>query len=54
LVGNAFSAINNAFCGTTTDDKDVILKASVPMHANSNSLSNEIDESDFQYEKHAE
>jgi hypothetical protein len=40
--------------GTTTDDKDVILKAPASMCVNSESVSNEIDETDWQFEKHPE
>jgi hypothetical protein len=52
LVGNAFPAINDAFSGTITDDNDVIVKASASMRINSESVSNEIDESDVQLKKH--
>jgi hypothetical protein len=52
--GNAPPAMNDPLSGTTTDNKYVILKASASMRANSDSVSNEIDESDLQYEKHDE
>jgi hypothetical protein len=54
LDGNASPATNDVFPGTTTDDKDVELKARASTHANSESLSNEIDERDLQYEQHSE
>jgi hypothetical protein len=54
LAGDAPPATNNVFSGRTTNDKDVRLKAPAPMRANSESASNEIDESESQYEKHDE
>jgi hypothetical protein len=54
LAGNPPPAINDIFSGTTTDDKNVAVKTSASMHANSDSVSNEIDESDLQDEKHPE
>jgi hypothetical protein len=48
------SATNAVFPGTTTDDKDVKSKAPAWISANSDSVSNEIDESDLQYEKQYE
>jgi hypothetical protein len=52
--GNALLAMNPLFSGTTTDDKDVKWKAQSSMRVNSESVSNEIDESDLQFEKHDE
>jgi hypothetical protein len=54
LRGNAFRATNEAFSGTITDDKDVQEKASASICANSDSVSNEIDESEMQEEKQDE
>jgi hypothetical protein len=46
--------MNDALSGTTTDGKDVLLKAQASMRVNSDSVSNEIDESEMQCEKHSE
>jgi hypothetical protein len=54
LHGNALPVTNEVFCGTRTDDKDVEQKASASIRANSDSVSNDIDESDLQDEKHDE
>jgi hypothetical protein len=54
LRGNAQPATNEVFCGTKTDDRDVEQKASTSIRANSDSLSNDIDESNWQYEKQYE
>jgi hypothetical protein len=51
---SASPAIKDAFSGTITDHKDVASKGSASMRASSDFLSNEIDESDLQYEKHSE
>jgi hypothetical protein len=44
--------MNETFPGTTTKDRHVAAKASASMRVNSESVSNEIDESDLQCEKH--
>jgi hypothetical protein len=54
LAENAPPAINDAFSGTTTDDKGVRLKASTSIQVNSDPASNEIDESELQCKKHFE
>jgi hypothetical protein len=54
LAGNAEPETNDTFPETITDDKIVILKASASMCANSDYVWNEINESEQQYEKHAE
>jgi hypothetical protein len=54
LGGKALPAINSAFPGAKTDDKNVILKASASMRTNLDSVSNEIDERELQFEKHSE
>jgi hypothetical protein len=54
LRGNAPPATNEAFCGTRTDDKDVEWKASTSIRANSDYVSNDMDESNSQYEKQYE
>jgi hypothetical protein len=41
---------NEVFCGTRTDEKDVEQKASTSIRANSDSVSNDMDESNSQYE----
>jgi hypothetical protein len=46
--------MNEVFSGTTTDDKDVEQKAWAPIRTNSEFVSNEIDESELQHEKHDE
>jgi hypothetical protein len=46
--------MNEVFCGTRTDDKDVEQKASASIRANSDSISNDIDENGLQDEKHDE
>jgi hypothetical protein len=52
--GNASLAMNVGLSGTTIKDKFVSQQASASMRANSEFVSNEIDESDLQYEKHHE
>jgi hypothetical protein len=54
LRGNAPPATNEVFWGTRTDDKDVEQKASTSIPANSDSVPNDIDESNSQYEKQYE
>jgi hypothetical protein len=54
LAGNASPALNDTCAGIATDDKDVLLKALASMRVNSESVSNEIHESDLQSEKHDE
>jgi hypothetical protein len=54
LGGNTPRATNEAFVGTTTDGKAAKRKASASIYANSDSVSNEIDESDWQSEKQDE
>jgi hypothetical protein len=54
LAQNTPSAMNDALSGTTTENKDVLKKASAPIHSNSDSGSNAIDESEWNFEKHAE
>jgi hypothetical protein len=54
LAQNASPAINSASSETTTDNKDVISKASASMRANFDWVSNEINESNLQVENHAE
>jgi hypothetical protein len=46
--------MNETFSGTTTQSRPVLAKASVSMRVNSESISNEIDENDEQFEKHLE
>jgi hypothetical protein len=46
--------MNEVLLGTTTKDRLVSQKAPASMRVNSESVSNEIDESDVQYEKHDE
>jgi hypothetical protein len=52
--GNASPAMNDVLPGTTTKDRRVALQAPASMRINSDSVSNEIDESDLQSEKHDE
>jgi hypothetical protein len=52
--GNASPAMNDVLPGTTTKCRRVPMKAPDSMRANSESRSNEIDESEKQYEKHDE
>jgi hypothetical protein len=52
--GNASPAVNKIFAGTTTKDICVAANASASMRVNSESVSNEIDESELQDEKHDE
>jgi hypothetical protein len=52
--GKASPATNQILPGTTTKDRFVCPQAPASMHVNSESVSNEIDESDLQYEKHFE
>jgi hypothetical protein len=52
--GNASPAVNEISAGTRTKARSVAMKARASMHINSESISNEIDESDLQYEKHDE
>jgi hypothetical protein len=51
LRGNVPPVTNEVFCGTRTDDKDVEQKRSTSIRANSDSVSNDMDESNSQYEK---
>jgi hypothetical protein len=44
--------MNETFSGTTTQSRQVWVKASVSMRVNSEFVPNEIDESDLQEEKH--
>jgi hypothetical protein len=46
--------MNEVFPGTITKYRSAPAKASVSIRVNSESVSNEIDESDLQYEKHDE
>jgi hypothetical protein len=46
--------MNDVLSGTTTKDRFVHWQALASMRVNSESVSNEIDESDLQYEKHDE
>jgi hypothetical protein len=46
--------MNNVLSGTTTKARPVALQAPASMRVNSESVSNEIDESDLQSEKHDE
>jgi hypothetical protein len=46
--------MNETLPGTTTKDRSVALQARASMRANSESVSNEIDESELEYEKHSE
>jgi hypothetical protein len=52
--GNASPAMNGVLPGTVTKDRFVPLQAPASMRVNSESVSNEIDESDSQHEKHDE
>jgi hypothetical protein len=52
--GNAAPAMNKVLPGTTTKGRLVSQQARVSMRVNSESVSNEIDESDLQDEKHDE
>jgi hypothetical protein len=52
--GNASRAMNEILPGRTTKDRFVFPQAPVSMRVNSEFVSNEIDESDMQYEKHPE
>jgi hypothetical protein len=52
--GNPSPAVNNALSGTTKKDRAVALQAGASMRINSDSVSNEIDKSDWQDEKHDE
>jgi hypothetical protein len=54
LRRNAPPVTNEVFCDTRTDDKDVEQKASTSICANSDSVSNDIDESELQNEKQYE
>jgi hypothetical protein len=51
---NSSLAMSEILSGTTTKDRLVPAQASVSMCVNSESVSNEIDESDSQYEKYSE
>jgi hypothetical protein len=46
--------MHEVLLGTTTSDIFVATRASASMRVSSDSVSNEIDERDSQYEKHAE
>jgi hypothetical protein len=46
--------MNETLTGTTTKDRHVTAKALASMRVNSESVSNEIDESELQGEKHPE
>jgi hypothetical protein len=52
--GNASPAMNDVFSGTTTNAKSVTPQARASTRVNSESVSNEIDESDLQSEKQSE
>jgi hypothetical protein len=52
--GNASPAMNEVLRGTTTEDIYVSAKARASMRANSESVSNEINESDLQSKNHSE
>jgi hypothetical protein len=52
--GKASLAMNEVFRGTTTKYRCVPAKASAEIQVNSESVSNEINESDMQYEKYDE
>jgi hypothetical protein len=54
LRENSLPATNETFCGTRTDDRDVEWKPSTSIRSNSDSVSNDIDESNSQYEKQYE
>jgi hypothetical protein len=54
LAGNASPPMNDAFSGTSTDDKDVQQNAPTSIRTNSEFVSNETDKSDLQDEKHDE
>jgi hypothetical protein len=53
-AGNASPAMNETLTGTTTKERCVPAKAPASIRVNSEYLSNEIDESDLQDEKHDE
>jgi hypothetical protein len=53
-LGKLSPAMNDALPGTTTKNRYVAAKAPVSIRVNSESVSNEIDESDSQYEKQSE
>jgi hypothetical protein len=46
--------MNEVLPGITTEDRPVSQQAPASIHVNSEFVSNEIDESDLQYEKHDE
>jgi hypothetical protein len=46
--------MNETLSGITTKDRHVAVKAAASMRVNSESVSNDIDESDSQNEKHSE
>jgi hypothetical protein len=46
--------MNQVFPGTTAKDRPVAAKASASMRVNLEFVSNEIDDSEWQYEKHDE
>jgi hypothetical protein len=52
--GNASPAMTEVLSGTITKDRFGAQKAQASMSIKSDSVSNEIDESDLQYEKHDE
>jgi hypothetical protein len=52
--GNAVPAMNEALSGTRTKDKRVAAKAFDSMPVDSQSVANEIDESELQQQKHFE
>jgi hypothetical protein len=52
--GNASLPMNKVLPGSTTKDRRVALQAPASMRVNSEFVSNEIDESDLQAEKHDE
>jgi hypothetical protein len=52
--GNALPAMNNVLPGTTTKVRFVPAKALASICLNSESVPNEIDENELQYEKHDE
>jgi hypothetical protein len=51
---NAEPSINSTFCGIVIDSTEEPLNAPDSMCVNSDPVSNEIEESDSQYEKHSE
>jgi hypothetical protein len=54
LYGNASPSMNEVSSETTTDNKDVEWKATTSIRANSDSVSNEIQEGELQLAKQSE